>query len=231
MCAKESFSIKQWATDDKPREKLMDKGRTALSDAELLAILLGSGNAQESAVGLAKRILASVNNDLNQLAVLNLEQFMRFKGVGSAKAVTIAAAMELGRRRRETEHKTQVKISSSSLAFSLLAPFLEDLAHEEFWVVYLNHANRPIRTEMVSKGGISGTLVDVRVVLRKALEYGAVGLILAHNHPSGTLSASTPDQELTDKIKLAALAMDIKVLDHLIVGQKGYFSFADEGLL
>ena len=225
-----SFSIKNWADDDKPREKLIQKGRSVLSDAELLAILIGSGNRNESAVALSKRILAS-NQNLNELGKLSIKQLMSFKGIGEAKAVTIAAALEIGRRRRGEEAKKVTKINSSKSVFELLQPILGELPHEEFWILYLNNANSVIHKEQLSKGGITGTLVDVRLVLKQALEYGAVGLVLAHNHPSGTLKASNADKEITLKLKAAATALDIKVLDHLIITEKAYFSFADEELL
>lgn len=226
-----SFSIKNWADDDKPREKLIQKGRSVLSDAELLAILIGSGNRNESAVALSKRILASTNQNLNELGKLSIKQLMSFKGIGEAKAVTIAAALEIGRRRRGEEAKKVTKINSSKSVFELLQPILGELPHEEFWILYLNNANSVILKEQLSKGGITGTLVDVRLVLKQALEYGAVGLVLAHNHPSGTLKPSNADKEITLKLKAAAAALDIKVLDHLIITEKAYFSFADEELL
>ena len=226
-----SFSIKNWADDDKPREKLIQKGRSVLSDAELLAILIGSGNRNESAVALSKRILASTNQNLNELGKLSIKQLMSFKGIGEAKAVTIAAALEIGRRRRGEEAKKVTKINSSKSVFELLQPILGELPHEEFWILYLNNANSVILKEQLSKGGITGTVVDVRLVLKQALEYGAVGLVLAHNHPSGTLKPSNADKEITLKLKAAAAALDIKVLDHIIITEKAYFSFADEELL
>lgn len=226
-----SFSIKHWADDDRPREKLLNKGRSVLSDAELVAILIGSGSKEESAVELAKRILASVNHNLNELGKLSVKQLMQFKGIGEAKAVAIAAALEVGRRRRGEGTERIVKITGSSDAFELLRPMIGDLAHEEFWIVYLNNSNKVLHKEQLSKGGITGTLVDVRLVLKQALDHAAVGLILAHNHPSGTLKPSAADKEITQKLKKAAEALDIRVLDHLILTQKNYFSFADEGLL
>ncbi|MEX0996191.1 MAG: DNA repair protein RadC [Flavobacteriaceae bacterium] len=226
-----SFSIKNWSEDDRPREKLLNKGRAVLTDAELIAILIGSGNNEESAVDLSKRILAKANNNLNQLGKLTINQLMEFKGIGEAKAITIAAAMELGRRRRVEEPIKKNKISSSRDVFEILQPILGELPHEEFWILYLNNSNKIIHKEQCSKGGITGTLVDVRLVLKKALEVGATGLILAHNHPSGTLIASEPDKMLTRKLKTAAESLDIKVLDHLIITEKAYFSFADENLL
>lgn len=226
-----SFSIKNWADDDKPREKLVQKGRSILSDAELIAILIGSGNRNESAVALSKRILASTSNNLNELGKLTVKQLMQFKGIGEAKAVTIAAALEIGRRRRSETAQKIAKISSSKDVFELLQPILGELPHEEFWIIYLNNSNKVLHKEQLSKGGIMGTLVDVRLVLKQALEYSAVGLVLAHNHPSGTLKPSAADKQITTKLKTAAEALDIKVLDHLIITEKAYFSFADEKLL
>ncbi|MGB3608282.1 MAG: DNA repair protein RadC [Psychroserpens sp.] len=226
-----SFSIKNWSQDDQPREKLRDKGKDTLSDAELIAILLGSGNRNENAVALSKRILASVDHNLNELGKLSLKQLMVFKGIGEAKAISIAAAMELGRRRRGEEALQKKKISSSSSVFELMQPIIGELPHEEFWILYLNNSNKVLQKNQLSKGGITGTLVDVRLVLKTALEFGAVALILAHNHPSGTLKPSEADKALTQKLKLAAQSLDIKVLDHLIVTEKAYFSFADENLL
>ena len=226
-----SFSIKNWSDDDKPREKLIQKGRSVLSDAELLAILIGSGNRDESAVALSKRILASTNNNLNQLGKLTIKQLIQFKGIGEAKAVTIAAALEIGRRRRDGTQQKIAKINSSKDAFELLQPILGELPHEEFWIIYLNNSNKIVHKEQLSKGCITGTFVDVRLVLKQALEFGAVGLILAHNHPSSTLNPSNADKQITVKLKTAAEALDIKVLDHLIITEKAYFSFADEQLL
>ncbi|MBS9461722.1 DNA repair protein RadC [Flagellimonas sp. HMM57] len=226
-----SFSIKNWADDDKPREKLVQKGRSALSDAELIAILIGSGNKEESAVQLSKRILASVNHNLNELGKLSVNQLMHFKGIGEAKAVTIAAALEMGRRRRGEEGEKVSKVCSSKDVFELLHPLVGDLEHEEFWVVYLNNSNKVIHKSQLSKGGITGTLVDVRLVMKRALELGAVGIILAHNHPSGTVRPSSADKQITQKLKMASEALDIKILDHLILAEQDYFSFADQGIL
>lgn len=226
-----SFSIKHWSDDDKPREKLVQKGRSVLSDAELIAILIGSGSKNESAVELAKRILGSVNHNLNDLGKLSIKQLMQFKGIGEAKAVTIAAALEMGRRRRGEASIKITKIGSSKDAFELLQPSLGELDHEEFWILYLNNANKVLHRSQLSKGGLTGTLVDVRIVMRQALELGAVGLILAHNHPSETLRPSKEDRKVTEKLQRACEALDIRVLDHLIITRKAYFSFADEGIL
>ena len=225
------FTIKNWALNDRPREKLLQKGKLALSDAELIAILIGSGNTDESAVELSKRILSETKNNLNLLGKLSAQQLMVYKGIGEAKAISIIAAMELGRRRRTEDALELVKIASSSTVFELLQPILGELPHEEFWILYLNNANKIIEKLPISKGGITGTLVDVRITLRKALELGATSLILAHNHPSGNLNPSEADKQLTNKLKIAAESIDIKVLDHLIVTEKSYFSFADEGLM
>lgn len=225
------LTIKNWASGDRPREKLLQKGKMSLSDAELIAILIGSGNKKESAVDLSKRILSSNKNNLSQLGKLSVQQLMIYKGIGEAKAITIIAAMELGRRRRTEEALEQVKISSSNSVFELMQPLIGELSHEEFWILYLNNANKIIDQFQISKGGITGTLVDVRITLKKALEIGAVSLILAHNHPSGNLTPSEADKQLTQKLKTASESLDIKILDHLIVTEKSYFSFADEGLL
>lgn len=226
-----SFSIKNWSQDDQPREKLRDKGKLALSDAELVAILIGSGNREESAVALCKRILASVDNNLSELGKLSIKQLMQFKGIGEAKAISITAALELGRRRRAGEALEKKKITSSVSVFELMQPIIGDLAHEEFWIIYLNNSNKVIQKNQLSKGGITGTLVDVRLALKTALEVSATGIILAHNHPSGTLKPSEADKQITNKLKTAAQSLDIKVLDHLIITEKAYFSFADEALL
>lgn len=226
-----SFSIKYWNQDDQPREKLRDKGKDALSDAELVAILIGSGNKEESAVELCKRILASVDNNLNALGKLSLSQLMAFKGIGEAKAISIVAAMELGRRRRGEEALQRKKITSSVSVFELMQPIVGELPHEEFWIVYLNNSNKVLRKLQLSKGGITGTLVDVRLVMKTALECGATALILVHNHPSGTLKPSEADKHITQKLKRAGESLDIKVLDHLIITENAYFSFADEGVL
>ncbi len=226
-----NFSIKQWAEDDRPREKLLQKGKLSLSDAELIAILIGSGSPNESAVQLSKRILASGKNNLSELGKLSVQQLCNFKGVGPAKAVSIIAALELGRRRRIEEALERKKITSSASVFELMQPVIGELPHEEFWIIYLNNSNKVIEQLQLSKGGITGTLVDVRLTLKKALELSATSLILVHNHPSGTLLASEPDKQLTRKLKAAAQSLDIKVLDHVIVTENSYFSFADEGVL
>ena len=224
-----SFSIKQWNEDDRPREKLLNKGKSALSDAELVAILIGSGSRSESAVDLSKRILASVKNNLNALAKLSVNNLMEFKGIGEAKAISIITALELGRRRRLEEALVQLKMNSSKAVFEIMQPIIGDLQHEEFWVLYLNNSNAIINKMQLSKGGITGTLVDTRLLFKKAMELTATAIILAHNHPSGTLKPSKADKDLTQKIKTAGATLDIKVLDHLIITEKAYFSFADSG--
>ncbi len=226
-----SFSIKQWNEDDRPREKMLLKGRQALSDAELIALLIGSGSREESAVVLSQRILATTGHNLNELGRLAISDLTKFKGIGEAKAVTIAAALELGRRRRAEEARQKLKINSSHSVFEHLQPLIGELPHEEFWIVYLNNSNRVLQTHQLSKGGITGTVVDIRLVFKLAFELGAVAVILAHNHPSGTLKPSHADIQLTKKLKTAGESLDIKVLDHLIVTEKAYFSFADEQML
>lgn len=226
-----SFSIKNWNEDDRPREKLLLKGRTALSDAELIAILIGSGSRNESAVSLSQRILASVSNNLSELGRLSIPELMEFRGIGEAKAICIAAAMELGRRRRTGEALERKKITSSNSVFEYVQPIIGELPHEEFWILYLNNSNKIIKSAQLSKGGITGTVVDVRLAFKDALQLGAVGIILAHNHPSGTLKPSQADIQLTKKLKTAGDSLDIKVLDHLIITEKAYFSFADENML
>ncbi len=209
---------------------MMLKGKTALSDAELIAILIGSGSRNESAVSLSKRILASVDNNLNALGKLSLKQLMEFKGIGEAKAVSIAAALELGRRRRAEESVELSKITSSKAVFEIMQPIIGELPHEEFWVLYLNNSNKIIYKSQLSKGGITGTVVDVRLIFKTALEHNATSVILSHNHPSGKLQASDADKEITKKLKKAGEQLDIKVLDHIIITENGYFSFQDEGI-
>ncbi|OYQ36343.1 hypothetical protein CHU92_10005 [Flavobacterium cyanobacteriorum] len=226
-----TFSIKYWAEDDQPREKLMLKGKAVLSDAELIAILIGSGSRNESAVELSKRMLASVDNNLGALGKLSLQQLMNFKGIGEAKAVTIAAAMELGRRRRDEDSIELQKITSSRAVYDIMQPIIGELPHEEFWIIYLNNSNKVIYKSQISKGGITGTVVDVRLVFKTALEHNAVAIILVHNHPSGILQASEPDKQVTRQLKSAGASLDIKVLDHVIVTEKAYLSFVDEGIL
>lgn len=226
-----AFSIKYWAEDDKPREKLMLKGKSTLSDAELIAILIGSGSRNESAVELSKRILSGVDNNLNALGKLSLKQLTAFKGIGDAKGVAIVAALELGRRRRAEETVELKKISSSKSVFEIMQPLIGELPHEEFWVLYLNNSNKVIYKTQISKGGITGTVVDTRLIYKAALEHNATSVILTHNHPSGALQASDADKQITRKLREAGKHLDIAVLDHVIVTEKSYFSFADEGIL
>ncbi len=225
------FPIRHWSEDDRPREKLLLKGKAALSDAELIAILIGSGSRNESAVDLSKRILKSVDNNLNALGKSTINQLLQFKGIGEAKAITIQAAMELSRRRRTEEAVELFKITSSLAVFDVMQPLIGELAHEEFWIIYLNNANKIISKFQLSKGGITGTLVDVRLVFKTALAQGAVGIILAHNHPSGTLKPSESDKQITQKLKIAGEQLDIKILDHVIITETSYYSFSDEGIL
>jgi DNA repair protein RadC len=223
--------IKSWAEEDRPREKLLLKGKAALSDAELLGILIGSGIQNRTAVDLAKEILRHVDNDLNQLAKLSVKELSKFKGIGEAKAITIVAALELGRRRKETESREKPKITGSQSAFEALRPYLQDLPHEEFWVLLLNRANQIIRPMQISAGGVSGTVADPKLIFKAAVEHLASSLILAHNHPSGNLQPSQADRDLTKKLKGAGQLLDTPVLDHLILADHRYLSFADEGIL
>jgi len=223
------FPINNWSEDDRPREKLMLKGKIALSDAELIAILIGSGSRNESAVALSKRILSSVDS-LNGLGKMSVSQLINFKGIGEAKAITIIAALELGRRRRAEDAIDLVKVTSSKKVFEMMQPIIGELTHEEFWVLFLNNSNKIISKSQLSKGGITGTIVDARLVFKLALENGATGLILCHNHPSGNLQPSEADKEITKKLKLAGESLDVKVLDHLIITETKYYSFVDEGI-
>ena len=220
-------SIKDWSADDRPREKLIEKGSKSLSDAELLGILLGSGSRNESAVGLAKRILNYAQNNLTELGRLGVEDLMQFKGVGEAKAVTMCSAFELARRRK-SEVIERIKITSATDVFNEISPFLADLNHEEFWVFYLNRANIVLRKEKISSGGIAGTVVDNKIILKKALLNLASSIILVHNHPSGNLNPSIQDKKVTRKMKLACELLEINLLDHLIIAGNSYYSFADE---
>jgi DNA repair protein RadC len=231
MSENSPFPITHWSEDDRPREKLMGKGKSALSDAELIAILIGSGSRNETAVGLSKRILSGVGNNLNALGKLSLAQLMVFKGIGEAKAIAITAAMELGRRRNSEATPDITKISSSKSVFEIMQPLISELPHEEFWILYLNNANKVVGKSQLSKGGITGTVVDVRLAFKLAFLYKAKGIKLCHKQPSGMLTASDADRQITRKMKAAGENLDIKVLDHLIVTEKNYFSFADEGLL
>jgi len=226
-----SFSIKNWSEDDRPREKLIHKGKSSLSDAELLAILIGSGNREESAVELCKKILHSSENSLHKLAKSNLKQLQAFKGIGEAKAISIMAALELGKRREAEPLEEFDKITSSKDVFRIMHPYIGDLDHEQFWILMLNNSNKVTYKFPLSKGGITATMVDTRLLFKRVLAQGATALILAHNHPSGTLQPSQADKTITQKIQKAGELLDIKVLDHIIVTEKTYFSFADESIL
>ena len=222
--------INQWAEDDRPREKFLLKGKSTLSDSELLAILIGSGSRNESAVQLCQRILASSENNLNTLGKMSVSQLMQFKGIGEAKAISIAAALELGRRRRAEDAVELKKITSSKAVFDIMQPIIGELPHEEFWVLYLNNSNKVIYKAQLSKGGITGTVVDIRIIFEMAFEQNATGLILSHNHPSGKLIASEADLKITKRVKEAGQTLEIQVLDHLIITENGYLSFQDEGI-
>jgi DNA repair protein RadC len=231
MSEYKKLNIKDWAAEDRPREKLLSQGERALTDAELIAILIGSGNLDETAVELSRRILSSVNNNLNELGRKGIEYLKTFKGIGEAKAVAILAAIELGRRRKEAEVFETQKITGSKDVADFFMPLLGDLNHEEFWILLLDRANKIKDHFMLSQGGITGTVIDVRLIMKKALDSGAVSIILCHNHPSGNMRASDSDLKITQKIKQAAKVMDISLLDHLIIGQNRFYSFADEGIL
>ena len=225
------LNIKSWSPEDRPREKLLLKGTSSLSDAELIGILIGSGTPSLSAVDVAKKILQSVDNNLHELARLSVKDLMKAKGIGEAKAITIVAALELGRRRNDLEPNEKLKITSSKDAFELLKGDFMDLPHEEFWVLLVNRANRVVKKKRVSEGGVSGTVADPKIIFKLALEELATGVIVAHNHPSGNLTASQSDIDLTKKLKEAGKFLEIQVLDHLIVAGQKYYSFADEGVL
>lgn len=227
----EKSSIKNWNEDDRPREKLAIKGRYSLSDAELLAIIMGSGNREESAVELAQRILVSAQNNWNELAKYSIQDLCKFKGVGEAKAISIITALEIGRRRNAQDILERKKITSSMDAALILQQQIGDLPTEEFWVIYLNQGNKIIKTEQISRGGITQTSVDLRIIFKRGIEQMATAMILAHNHPSGNLVPSEADKNLTKKIIEASKILDIQILDHIIVTQKDYFSFADDGLI
>jgi DNA repair protein RadC len=232
MYAPVKFSIKTWAEDDRPREKLLLKGRQVLSDAELIAILIASGNRHESAVDLAMRILQSADNNLEKLSRMGISELTNFSGMGEAKALSIMAALELGRRRNcSITDSANMKINSSADAYRIARPELDDLLHEEFYVLILNRSNIVTRKEQVSRGGMNSTVVDPKIVFKIAVNNGASGIILAHNHPSGTVKPSEQDIRLTKKLKEGAAVLDIALLDHIIVGANTYYSFADEGIV
>ena len=226
-----ALGIKSWAEEDRPREKLLAKGRAALSDAELLAILLGSGTVKLSAVDVAKLMLQGVGNDLNALARESVKQLCRHPGIGEAKAITVVAALELGRRRKEADAAPRTTITCSRDIYQLIRPNLMDLPHEEFWVILLNRANVVMRKTAISRGGVAGTVADPKMIFKEALEQLASSIILVHNHPSGNRNPSAADIQLTKKLKEAGNFLDLPILDHLIYSDQGYYSFADEGML
>jgi DNA repair protein RadC len=225
------ISIKAWAEEDRPREKLGTQGRRALTDAELIAILIGSGNRDESAVELSKRILHHYDNDLNKLGKASIEELSEFKGIGEAKAISIIAALELGRRRNDTEIKTPEIVDTSKAAYHAIKRYLVDLNHEEFWILLVGHNCKLIGRELMSKGGMTATVADPKVIFGVALRQSAANIMLAHNHPSGNLKPSQQDIDLTKKLVAAGRLLDIKVLDHLIITDSGYYSMADEGII
>lgn len=226
-----NLGMKAWAEEDRPREKMLLKGRTAVSDAELIAILLGSGSKNETVVALSQRLLFSVENNLYELGKLSIGDLTKFKGIGKVKAITLAAALEIGRRRQYSEHLNKDKIVSSRDSYQLIRSKLEDLPVEQFWIIYLNRANKLIYTGSVSIGGVTGTIADPKVIFKEALDRQACSVILCHNHPSGNAKPSQADIMLTRKMKQAGEMLDIQVIDHLIVTDKGYYSFADEGMM
>ena len=225
------FTIKDWAEEDRPREKLLTKGKSVLSEAELIAILIGSGNKNQTAVELGQHILNHCGNNINTLAKLSVKDLQKFKGIGEAKAVSIVSALEIGRRRKLIDTHKQPEVKSSNDTFELIKGDLLDLGHEEFWIILLKRNNEVIKKEMISKGGVSGTMVDSKIIFKRALEETASSLLLAHNHPSGNLKPSKQDIQLTKKIKEGGESLDIKLLDHLIVAGDSFFSFADENML
>ncbi len=229
LSEKPHYSIKELNEDDRPREKLLAKGRAALSDAELLAIIIGSGSREDSALSLSRRILSSVQNQWNVLARLSISQLCKFKGIGEAKAISIVTALEIGKRRQAESPAEKVQFRSPQKVFSYIQSFLSHLSQEEFWVIYLDTKLNEIKKEQISKGGINNTIVDIRIVLKHALECGAVNLILTHNHPSGNIKPSQEDKAITKKLKKAADLLNIKVLDHIIITDQEYYSFSENG--
>jgi DNA repair protein RadC len=224
-------SIKFWALEDRPREKLMKKGLSSLSDAELIAILIGSGIKNESALEISRKILTGSSNNLNELAKLSIHELRRTKGIGMARAISIVAALEIGRRRKIEDVIQRGKISGSRDVFDLFLPILGDIPHEEFWVLFLNRSNLIIDKAKISQGGIAGTVTDIRIIMKQAIDKLAVSIILCHNHPSGNLKPSEADSRITKKLKDSGEILDVAVLDHIIVSNASYFSFADEGLM
>ena len=226
-----SLTLKSWAVRERPREKVLANGIQNLSDAELLAILMGSGTRNKTAVDLARQILGEVEYNLHDLGRQSISDLQKIKGIGPAKAIAVQAAMELGRRRTGTQQMEKVSIKSSESVFSLFHALMGDLEHEEFWLLMLNRANRVIGRFKVSQGGLSGTVIDTRIILKKALDNLASSIIVCHNHPSGNKQPSDADVKITEKLKKAAEILEIKLLDHIIIADKSYFSFADEGLI
>lgn len=222
------LNIKEWAEEDRPREKLLSKGVLSLSNAELLAILIGSGNKDETAVELSQRILHSSENNLNNLGKLSINELTKFKGIGEAKAITIVAALELGKRRNSTETAVASSICHSNDIFRIMQPILGDLHHEEAWLLLLNQSNKIIKRHQLSKGGISSSSVDTRIIMKVAIESLATGIILCHNHPSGNIKPSLDDNYLTDSLQKACKLMDIRLLDHLIISNNSYYSYRDD---
>lgn len=224
-------SIKSWAEEDRPREKMLAKGKEALSNAELIAILIGSGNSKETAVDLSKRILHDNKDNLIELSRLTINDLMKYNGIGEAKAVTIAAALELGRRRRFSEALEKPSIKNSQVAYECFYAHLSDLNHEQFWIMLLNNANKVIKLEKIGVGGMTGTTADPKKIFKSALENNAASVMLCHNHPSGNVIPSNADKQITNNLVKAGQFLEIKILDHIIIGNDNYFSFADEGLL
>lgn len=224
-------TIKSWAEEDRPREKMLAKGKESLSNAELIAILIGSGNSNESAVDLSRRILRDNNDNLIELSKLSINDLLKYKGIGEAKAVSIAAALELGRRRRFSEALEKPCIRNSQLAYECFYAHLSDLNHEQFWIMLLNNANKVIKLEKIGVGGMTGTTADPKKIFKSALENNATSIMLCHNHPSGNVIPSNADKQITNNLKKAGQFLEIKILDHIIIGNDNYFSFADEGIL
>lgn len=222
-------SIKTWAAEDRPREKMLTKGKTALSDAELIAILLRSGSRKETAIDLARRILNDADNNLAHLSKLTIGQLTKYPGMGETKALSIAAALELGRRRREAEVKQEQSIRNSSDVFEYMQSVMSDLSHEQFWIILLNVKNTILARIPIGEGGVTSTIVDIKKIYRNVIDYNAVGLVLCHNHPSGNPLPSNADIELTRKISSAGKILEVKLIDHIIFGNEKYYSFADEG--
>ncbi|MCF8226499.1 MAG: DNA repair protein RadC [Bacteroidales bacterium] len=231
MKAYSNVTIKNWSLEDRPREKLLNSGIHSLSNAELIALIIGSGTRKMNAVELSRNILASVKNDLQELGKLSIDDMVRIRGIGTAKAVTLLAALELGSRKMNTNSKEKVFIKDSRDAWEVMFPHTGDLEHEEFWILILNRAHKVINTQKISQGGLTGTVIDTRIILKYALDKKATSMIISHNHPSGNLKPSEADISITKKIKEAAEIMDIQLLDHIIIAGREYFSFADQGIL